>query len=300
MTTTGLHTLRHSAFRIALRHALGQILQAFNVNKTTWIGILIFLALILLAAFASLVAPFNPNAQHIVDRLQGPSVKYLLGTDQLGRDILSRLLYGARISLLIGLLSTMLGAFVGSIFGILAGYYGGRFDIVVMQVMDAMLALPSIILGLLLVAVLGPTMTNLVIAIAVGLVPSYARIARAPTIGIKNRDFVDACRSMGFSNARIMIFHVVPNILPEILVVTSMWLATAIRTEASLAFLGLGVRPPIPTWGGMVREGFESILTNPTLAIVPSIAILLVVFSLNLIGDGLRDAVDPKLRGEVA
>ena len=164
--------------------------------------------------------------------------------------------------------------------------------------MDVLLAFPSLILGLILVAMLGPSMTNIIIAIALTSIPPFARIARAPTIAVKEREFVDACRALGFSDMRIVGRHILPNILPEILVMGSLWLANAIRTEASLAFVGLGVKPPIATWGGMIREGFENILDSTWLAVVPGIAILIVIFALNLLGDGLRDAIDPKLKGE--
>ena len=199
---------------------------------------------------------------------------------------------------MIGIASTAIALVIGSAIGIIAGWYGGRLDIIVMQTMDMLLAFPSLILGLILVAMLGPSVTNIVIAIAITSIPSFARIARAPTIAIKEREFIDAGRSLGFSDARLMLRHVLPNIFPEILVMGSLWLASAIRTEASLAFVGLGVKPPIPTWGGMIREGFENILDSYWLVLAPSIAILVVVFALNILGDGLRDAIDPKLKGE--
>ena len=164
--------------------------------------------------------------------------------------------------------------------------------------MDVLLAFPSLILGLIVVALLGPSMTNIIIAIALTSIPPFARIARAPTIAIKGREFVEAGRALGYSDTRILGGHILPNILPEILVMGSLWLANAIRTEASLAFVGLGVKPPIATWGGMIREGFENILDSYSLALVPSIAILILIFALNLLGDGLRDAIDPKLKGE--
>jgi peptide/nickel transport system permease protein len=167
-----------------------------------------------------------------------------------------------------------------------------------MQVMDVVLAFPALILGLILVAMLGPTMMNIVFAIAFTAIPPFARIARAPVIALREREFVQAGKALGFSNLRIMFRHLLPNVLPDILVMASRWMATAVRTEASLAFIGLGIAPPTPTWGGMVREGFENILDNPSLAIFPSLAVLILVLALNLLGDGLRDAIDPKLRTE--
>jgi peptide/nickel transport system permease protein len=187
---------------------------------------------------------------------------------------------------------------IGSAIGMIAGWRGGRLDTLIMQLMDILLAFPSLILGLIIVAMLGPSMTNIIVAIALTSIPPFARIARAPTIAMKEREFVDACRALGFSDTRILLGHILPNILPEILVMGSLWLANAIRTEASLAFIGLGVKPPIPTWGGMIREGFENILDSYWLVLAPGTAILVVVFALNLLGDGLRDAIDPKLKGE--
>ena len=274
------------------------VIRAFNANKTSWIGLGVFLLVVALAVLAPWIAPHDPIEQDIFSRLQGPSAQYPLGTDNFGRCILSRLLHGARYSLFIGLSATLIAMLVGSLIGILAGWYGGRLDTVVMQVMDVLLAFPALILGLIIVAMLGPTLTNIVIAIALTSIPAFARIARAPTIAVKEREYVEACRALGYSDARIMFGHILPNIFAEILVMSSLWLATAIRTEASLAFIGLGLKPPTPTWGGMIREGFETILDTYWLPMAPGIAILIVVFALNLLGDGLRDAVDPKLRGE--
>jgi peptide/nickel transport system permease protein len=277
---------------------LSATLSAFNANKTSWVGLVIVVAVILAAVFAPLIAPHDPLEQDILSRLQPPHDNFYLGTDYFGRDILSRLLYGARISLVIGVASTVIALVIGSLIGILAGWYGGKFDVVVMQAMDILLAFPSLILGLILVAMLGPSMENITIAIALTSIPSFARIARAPTITVKERDFIEAGRALAFSDARIMARHILPNIFPEILVMGSLWLASAIRTEASLAFIGLGVKPPTATWGGMIREGFENILDSYWLVLAPSLAILIVVFALNILGDGLRDAIDPKLKGE--
>jgi peptide/nickel transport system permease protein len=277
---------------------LSATISAFNANKTSWVGLVIVVAVILAAVFAPVIAPHDPLEQNILSRLQPPHENYYLGTDYFGRDILSRLLYGARISLVIGVASTAIALVAGSLIGILAGWYGGKFDVVVMQAMDILLAFPSLILGLILVAMLGPSMENITIAIALTSIPSFARIARAPTISVKERDYIEAGRALAFSDVRIMAGHILPNIFPEILVMGSLWLASAIRTEASLAFIGLGVKPPIPTWGGMIREGFENILDSYWLVLAPSLAILVIVFALNILGDGLRDAIDPKLKGE--
>ncbi len=272
--------------------------RAFRGNPAACIGGALFLVIVLLAAAAPLIAPYDPIDQDIVSQLQGPSAAHWFGTDEFGRDTLSRLLYGAQPSLIIGVVSVLAAAVIGTLLGLVAGYIGGALDIIVMQVMDVLLAFPALILGLMLVAMLGPSMANLIIAIAITAVPPFARVARAPVMALKEREFVQASRALGFSPLRIMGRHILPGILPDVLVMTSMWMATAIRTEASLAFVGLGLKPPIPSWGGMIREGFENILDDPALAVFPSIVVLVLVLALNMLGDGLRDAIDPGLRTE--
>ena len=292
-------TVTRTAYLRRSLSAMGQgLFKAFNANKTSWIGLGMFLAVVFLAVFAPWIAPYDPIDQNILYRLRPPTADHWFGTDYYGRDTLSRILWGARISLTIGLMAIVSAMLIGSAIGLVAGYYGGVVDIIIMQIMDVLLAFPSLILGLIVVAMLGPSVTNLVIAISLTAIPPFARIARAPTISVKEREFVDAGRALGYSDLRLMGGHILPNILPEILVMGSLWMATAIRVEASLAFIGLGVSPPTATWGGMIREGFENILDSFWLALFPSLAILVVVFSLNLLGDGLRDAIDPRLKGE--
>jgi peptide/nickel transport system permease protein len=285
--------------RRLLDGALGDFLRAFSANKTSWVGLAVFLAVVALAILAPWISPYDPLDQNILDRIQGPSAEYWFGTDGYGRDILSRLLWGSRISLFIGTVSILAAMAIGGAIGILSGYVGGRFDAAVMQVMDVLLSFPTLIMGLMVVAMLGASVANLVIAIALTAIAPFARVARAPTIVLKNRDFIEACRALGFSDLRIMVVHILPNVMGEILVLGSLWLASAIRIEASLSFIGLGVKPPTPTWGGMIREGFELILDTPWLSVFPGLAILIVVFALNMLGDGLRDAIDPKLRDAV-
>ncbi|HEY0275763.1 MAG TPA: ABC transporter permease [Paenirhodobacter sp.] len=266
------------------------------LNLPVGIGGLIVLALVIVAVFAPLIAPMDPIRQNIIAQLEPPGPKYLLGADEFGRDTLSRLIWGARYSLIIGVLSTVTAVIIGSLIGMIAGSAGGRVDIALMQVMDVVLAFPSLILGLALVAMLGATITNIVIAIAFTAIPAFARIARAAVISLRDREFIQASKALGLSDRWVMFRHILPNILPEILVMASLWMATAVRTEASLAFIGLGIAPPAPTWGSMVRDGFDNILNSFHLALWPSVAILILVLAFNLIGDGLRDAIDPRLR----
>ena len=264
-------------------------------SPTTLVGAVLFGLIGVLAIAAPWIAPYDPIAQSIVRRLQGPSWQHWLGTDAYGRNILSRLLFGARYSLTIGILSILAAVVIGSLIGLLAGYFGGRTDIVIMQMMDVVLAFPALILGLMLVAILGASVFNIIAAIAFTAIPAFARIARAPVMALREREFIQAGRALGFSDARLIFRHILPNIVPEIVVMASLWMATAVRTEASLAFIGLGIAPPTPTWGGMVREGFENILDSYAVALFPSLAVLILVLALNLVGDGLRDAIDPKL-----
>jgi len=273
-----------------------RLLFVFNRNRISWIGVVLLLILVSLAVFAPIISPYNPVEQHITDQFKGPSVKYWLGTDEYGRDLFSRIVWGARISLTVGTVSVILGMIIGSILGMYAGYKGGVRDEFIMRVADVFMSIPTLLMGLFVVAVLGPSTINLIIAIALTVAPRFARIARAPTVSIKERDYIEACRAMGFSDLRIMLVHVLPNILGDIMVMGSLWVATAVRIEASLSFIGLGVPPPTPTWGGMVREGFEKMLDSPGASIYPGIFILLTVFAFNLIGDGLRDVIDPRLR----
>lgn len=267
-----------------------------RLNFSTWLGLFIVATLIFAAIFAPQLATHSPTKQNIMAQLDGPGNGYLLGADQFGRDIWSRLLYGARYSLTIGFLAIFVALIIGTLIGMAAGYLGGRVDVILMQIMDVVLAFPSLILGLALVALMGATLTNIVIAIAFTAIPAFARIARAGLITQRDREYVQACQAMGFSRPRILFLHILPAILPEVMVMTSLWLATAVRTEASLAFIGLGLAPPTPTWGGMVRDGFDNILSSFHLALIPSLAILLLVLAFNLIGDGLRDVIDPRLK----
>jgi peptide/nickel transport system permease protein len=272
--------------------------RVFNANKTSWAGLIVLGAIILMALLAPWIAPHDPIEQDIIARLQPPDAQYWLGTDMFGRDVLSRIIWGSQISLIVSFASIVVALGIGGTIGLVSGYIGGRFDLVVMQAMDVLLSFPSLIMGIIVVALLGPSLGNLVFAIALTAIAPFARIARAPVLALKERAFVEAGRALGYSHTRIVFVHILPNITSEVLVMATLWMATAVRVEASLSFIGLGVKPPTPTWGGMIRDGFENILDAPWLSVYPGIAILLLVFALNMLGDGLRDATDPKLRGE--
>ncbi|MFA5488120.1 MAG: ABC transporter permease, partial [Candidimonas sp.] len=213
-----------------------------------WLGLALLLAMIGMAVFAPLISPYDPLEQSIVMRLMPPSADHLFGTDSFGRDVLSRVIYGARVSLVVGFVSILIAMTLGTLIGVISGYVGGRFDQFVMAVADVMLSFPSLLLGLLVAAVLGSSLENLIIAIAVTEIAPFIRLARAPTLALKEREFIEAGRALGFGHARLMGVHILPNLLSDILIMGSLWMATAIRTEASLSFIGLGVRPPTPTW----------------------------------------------------
>lgn len=272
----------------------GRLWLALTQNRLAWVGLALLALIILVAALAPWLAPYDPLEQNIAARLEPPSAEYWLGTDSYGRDVLSRLIYGARVSLFVGFAAILVAMLIGTTLGVISGYIGGLFDQIVMGVLDVMLAFPTLLLGLMIAAMLGASLENLIIAIAVTEIAPFARVARAPTISLRERDFVEASRSYGCGPVRIMTRHILPNMMSDVVVMSSLWLASAIRTEASLSFIGLGVPPPTATWGSMIREGFENILDAWWLAVFPSLAILLTVLALNLLGDALRDASDPR------
>ncbi|EGP44269.1 ABC transporter permease [Achromobacter insuavis] len=272
--------------------------QALSRNRLSWVGIGLLLLIVLAAVLAPWLAPHDPLQQNIAYRLEPPSAEFWLGTDSYGRDVLSRLIYGARVSLLVGFVAILIAMSIGSALGILAGYVGGLVDQLIMGLVDVLLSFPTLLLGLMVAAMLGASLENLIIAIAITEIAPFVRVARAPTIALKQRDFVEAGRALGYGPLRLMGVHILPNMVSDVVVLGSLWMASAIRTEASLSFIGLGVPPPAATWGGMIREGFENILDAWWLTVFPSVAILLTVLALNLLGDALRDAIDPKLRSE--
>lgn len=276
----------------------GGLWRALLGNRIAWIGLILLAMVVIAAVFAPWISPHDPIQQNIAYRLDPPSAQYWLGTDSYGRDVLSRLIYGARISLLVGFLAVLIAMVVGSSLGILAGYLGGWVDQLVMGLVDVLLSFPTLLLGLMVAAMLGASLENLIVAIAITEIAPFVRVARAPTIALKQRDFIEAGRALGYGPIRLMAVHILPNMISEVIVLGSMWMATAIRTEASLSFIGLGVPPPVATWGGMIRDGFDNILDSWWLIVFPCLAILLTVLALNLLGDALRDALDPKLRGE--
>jgi peptide/nickel transport system permease protein len=274
-----------------------RIIRVFIRNRTAVIGSMVFLMVILVAILAPLLSPYDPLAQNVTLPLNGPGKRYLLGTDDFGRDILSRIIWGARISLIVGFSSVLLGMLLGTAIGMIAGYFGGEIGTIIMRATDILMCFPDLILGLGIMAVLGPSLFNLIISIGIVLIPRFIRLAYAPTLVIRDRDYTNAARSIGASAPRIITRHILPNIFGEILVAGTLWVGEAIRLEANLSFIGLGVPPPTPTWGNMVREGIPYLAVAPWFSIFPGLAILIAILSLNMVGDGIRDIADPRLRG---
>lgn len=280
-----------NAFLLGLVSAL----RTLFATRTAIASGVIFVAICLAALMAPWIAPYGMAEQNLLERLEPPSASHWMGTDNFGRDIFSRVLWGTRISLLVGIGATIVGLIVGGAVGIWAGYKGGRWDMFLSRVLDVLMSFPALILCLLIVAMIGPGVPQLISAIAVSLIPKFARVARSSALAIGHREFIDACRTMGASDARIVVRHILPNVGGELVVMASLWTAHAILIEASLSFLGLGVSPPTPTLGGMMLEGLNLLHEAPWLTLMPGLAILLAVLVLNVIGDSLRDAVDPRL-----
>jgi ABC-type dipeptide/oligopeptide/nickel transport system permease subunit len=262
-------------------------------------GLICVLVVVAVAALAPLLAPRDPVQQRLLDRLKPPaSPGHALGTDNFGRDLLSRLIFGARVSMLVGVASVAIAATTGSAIGLLAGHAGGRADQWLMRVVDVLMAFPLILLAIVIVAFLGGGLGNLMLAVGVSSVPPFARLVRGEVLSLRGRDFIEAARALGAGSRRVMWRHLLPNCLSPIVVLSTLRISTVILTESSLSFLGLGVSPPTPTWGNMVAEGTKFLQTAPWISITPGAAIMAVVLAFNLFGDGLRDALDPRLKGE--
>jgi peptide/nickel transport system permease protein len=271
--------------------------RVFFGRKVVIFGALVILLFVVFAIFAPLIAPYGSNEQNLRAVTQQPSSEHLLGTDALGRDTLTRIIYGSRISLLIGVGAVAMGSIVGMLLGLIAGFFGGWLNQVIMRIMDALMAFPMILLALLVAGVLGGGLLNVIIALAVGLVPGSARLVCGQVLSVKENDYILLSRSTGTRSWRIMLSHVIPNCMPPLIVFITMTLGGVVLGEAALSYLGIGITPPTATWGAMVNDGQRYLLTNPLLAFAPGVALMLLVFAFNMVGDGLRDALDPRLRG---
>jgi peptide/nickel transport system permease protein len=271
--------------------------RVFLGRKLVVFGLIIIVLFVLIAIFAPLIAPYPANTPDLASALQGPSSEHWLGTDAMGRDTLSRIIYGSQTSLKIGLIVVTLACLAGIILGTIAGYYGGWTHSVIMRLIDALMSFPMILLAMVITALMGSGMRNVIIALSVAMMPVYARVMCAQVLSIKGNDYVTVSRSIGASNFRIMIRHIIPNCFPPLIVLVTMMLGGVILVEAGLSFLGIGIKPPTPTWGNMINDGRLYLLTLPILSFAPGFALMLLIFAFNMVGDGLRDALDPRLRG---
>ena len=272
------------------RRALRRLMR----RRGAMLGLVIVLFFVVLAVFASSIAPYDPIATSWSAVRKAPSAQYLFGTDEIGRDVLSRVVWGARASLMAGLVSVCISMALGVPIGLLAGYVGGWTDSLISRFTDAMLAVPFLILAIALAAFLGPSLTNAMIAIGVSATPVFIRLTRAQVLAVKVEDFVEAARAVGNPHWRIALRHILPNVLPPLIVQSTLAIAAAIIAEASLSFLGLGQQPPAPSWGSMLNTAKNYVDNSPWMAIWPGLSIFMLVLSFNLLGDGLRDALDPK------
>ncbi len=279
-----------------LRAELRAFWRRYRADSIGFAGAVIVLLIVVVAALAQLIAPYSPYEQHPNWRLFPPNEYFLLGTDEFGRDILSRIIFGARISLQVGLESVAVALVAGSALGLAAGFYGGLTDNLIMRCMDVLFAFPAILLAIGIMAMLGPSIANATIAIAIVYAPSFARLTRASVLSLREQEFVQAARILGGSNVRIILRHLLPNLVAPLIVQTTFNISTAILTEAALSFLGLGTPPPEPSWGTMLSASRRYVQLDPWPAIWPGIAIMLLVLGFNLAGDGLRDVLDPRMR----
>jgi peptide/nickel transport system permease protein len=291
LTDAGTLAPRVSEFRRFMRVLLSRIPVIF--------GMIVILLVIITAIFAPLLAPYDPYEQDWEHTLLNPSIHHLLGTDSLGRDVLSRLIYGSRNSLMIGVVALAIAAIFGMSLGLLAGYFGGWINAIIMRIIDSLMSFPMILLALVIASLLGGGMRNVMIAIGISMLPGYARLMCGQVLSVKENDYVLAEHAAGASHLRVMLRHVLPNCFPPLIVLVTMQIGAAILAEAGLSFLGIGIEPPAAAWGLMVEDGRSYLLTNPILSFAPGLAIMLVVFGFNMVGDGLRDALDPRLRGTI-
>ena len=275
-----------------------EVWRRLKKNKMAMIGLAMVVFMVVLAIFADFLFDYNDVVikQNTAIRLQGPSAEHWFGTDEFGRDILARLVHGARISLMVGVVAVAISLAIGGTLGAISGFFGGRVDMIISRAMDILLAVPSLLLSITIVSALGPSILNLMIAIAVSSVPGYARIVRSSVMTVRDNEFVEAAKAIGANNAQIIASHIIPNCMAPIIVQVSLKVASAILSTSGLSFLGLGVKAPTPEWGSMLSGGRAYLRQAMHLTLFPGLCIMLTILSLNLLGDGLRDALDPKLK----
>jgi ABC-type dipeptide/oligopeptide/nickel transport system permease subunit len=276
---------------------LRRFFKVFLGRPIVIFGAIIIVILLICAVFPELIAPYNPLKQDLKNVLLQPSSEHLLGTDALGRDLLSRIIFGARTAVMVGIVALSIAAVSGMTLGLIAGYFGGITYTVIMRFIDALMAFPVLLLALAIAALLGGGLLNVMIAIGIGMMSGYARVMCGQAISVRENDYIMAARSSGASNIRIMFRHVLPNCFPPMIVLMTMMIGMTILFEAGLSFLGIGIKEPTVAWGSLVNDGYKYLLSHPLLSTAPGIAIIIVVYAFNMVGDGLRDAIDPRLRG---
>ena len=282
---------RHERWRNALRH--------YRIDPRLQFGTFFLLLLLLVALFAPILAPYNPTDISLRNRLATPSAEHWLGTDKYGRDVASRIIHGTRVSLTVGATVVVISSFMGLFIGVISGYFGGKIDAVIMRVVDVMLAFPGFLLALALVATMGSSLESVIIAIAVAYSPRNAMVMRSVVLTVREITYIEAAQAMGANHLRIMLLHLLPNAFPPLIVIASIQAATAITAEAGLSFLGLGIQPPTPTWGAVIADGREFVRSAPWICISAGLVIMIAVMALNLLGDSLRDILDPRMRGTI-
>ncbi|MBR0043713.1 MAG: ABC transporter permease [Synergistaceae bacterium] len=278
------------------RGAFAEVLFRLSKSPLAMFGLAIILLLIFCALFAEVISPYSPIKQDLMHMFETPSAEHWLGTDEFGRDILSRLIFGARVSLQVGFIAVGIALVVGGMLGAISGYYSGWLDNSIMRVMDVLLSIPQTLLAIAIVAALGPSLMNLMIAVGISAVPTYARIVRGSVLSIRSMEFIEAARSVGSSDLRIILRHIIPNSMAPIIVQSTLGVASAILNAAGLSLIGLGIQPPNPEWGAMLSGGRQYIRDFPHMTLDPGLAIMFTILALNFLGDGLRDALDPKLK----
>ena len=298
MDNTATLTRKEILKKYKKKSQLREFWYRFTRNRMAIVGLVLMLIIIIAAVVAPLVLDYDTQAvgRNVRERLQGPSASHIFGTDDMGRDVLTRLLFGARTSLMIGFISCALSLIIGGVLGAIAGYVGGILDEIIMRIMDIMMCLPEMLLAIAIVAALGPSVVNLILAIGISRIPRFARIVRSAVLTVRDTEYVEAARAIGASNRVIISRHVIVNCMAPIIVQATIIFASAILAISSLSFLSLGIQAPAPEWGNMLSEGREYMRLYPHLVLAPGLAIFASIFSLNLLGDGLRDALDPRLK----
>lgn len=281
---------------IKSKSQFSMVFKSLKRNKMAILGLIILVFLVFLAVFADIIAPYDYYKQDLQNAYLHPNSQHIFGTDEFGRDIFSRVIYGARISLIVGFVSVGIALLIGGLLGAVAGFYGGKIDNIIMRIMDVLLAIPQTLLAIAIVAALGAGLINLMIAVGISSIPNYARIVRASVMTIRGEEYIEAARASGTSDAKIITKHILPNCVAPVIVQVTLGIAGAILTAAGMSFIGLGIQPPVPEWGNMLSSGRDYIREYAYMTMFPGLAIIITVLSLNLLGDGLRDALDPKLK----